>query len=245
MEEKKDPPEANPEGQDTGKKDTGKSAEERLKEVEIERAELEKRIKHFENLEKLYGKQTEELGELRKKVEEIDKNKKTVEEDTSELEKEIIADLMKDGMDEDTAKYNAKLLAKMGNKIFTRGKKGEMMTEVIDLIDEALEENKLDKSAFKENENEIMKEFEGRKLAPTARRNFRIFRECYDIVIKRKADKMREEKAETDESKREAQIAEGAIPSSGTRTKEAEEEDEKRKRSIREADKRETDSVFF
>ena len=205
--------------------------------LKSEKEKLETQVKEKDSF---IGKQSTEIGELRKSTPQPE----TVSEKTDELEKEIADDLIKDGMDKETAEYNAKLLAKMGKKILARTDSKKMMGEVIDLIDESLDEGKIDRAIFKENENEIMAEFRGRKLAPTARQTFKIFRDCVDVVIKRKADVLKKEQEKKSEKEREELIASGQQPPSGKKVLEKTDEEEKQLRAIRDSGTK-RDSAFF
>lgn len=180
-------------------------------------------------------RQGDELGELRKETTPPEPSEK-VDADVADLAKSLEKD---EGMDKDTALYNAKLLIKTDRKFQSK----RMMNEVSDLIEDALDEGKIDKTIYKENEDAIFEEFRGRKVASSARKNFKIFRECVDVVTKRKAEELRKANEVKDEEKRTAAIDAGAqAPGGGVPVKDTEAEKEKEK--IRDAGTN-RESAFF
>ena len=223
------------EGQDKGKET--KSVENVIAEIRIENEKLTKMVNDSQTM---INRQAGEIGELRKKV-----NPKPQEsEDKDELVEEIYEDLRKDGLDEETAHYNAKILMKSGVMVIDKKLNERMMSEVVDLVEEAIEERKIDGKIFEENETEIMSEFKSRKLAPTARKNYKILRDCYDIITRRKADALRQENEKLEAEKRDKLIAEGNQPPSGKRSPVESDEDKKAVESIRLAGVK-RDSAFF
>ena len=221
-------------GQDTGKQ---KTAEEVVAELKADKEKLEKQLK---DKDEFIGRQSTEIGDLRKKnVPEP----KSEPQDKDELVEEIYEDLRKEGLDEETARYNAKILAKSGVRIIDKRLGERMMAEVIDLVEEAMEEKKIDEAIYKENEANILSEFKARKLAPTARKNYKILRDCYDIVTRRKADTLRTQKEKEDALKRDALIAEGTQPPSGGKAP-VSDEDKKTVDAIRDAGPK-RGSAFF
>jgi len=221
--------------------ETVKSADEILKELKAEKERLEKRAKDQETF---IGKQASEIGELRKKVK-VDLTPKP-EENSAErdaLEAELTEDLKRQGYDETSAKDNAKILSQFGRKAVEREFGKRVMSEVVDMIEDALEEGKIDRKVFDENKDDVLAEFNKRKLAPTARKNFRSFKECYEIVAKRKADALRAERKPEDEKKREAAIGDAGSPPPAGREQSTSEEKAKLD-AIRNAGPR-RDSAFF
>jgi hypothetical protein len=196
-----------PDGQDTGKV---KTADEIVAEVKAENEKLSKQLK---DKDEFIGRQSTEIGELRKKS--VPEPKST--QDKDELVEGIYEDLRKDGLDEETARYNAKILAKSGIRVIDKRLNERMMSEVVDLVEEAMEEKKIDEGIYKENEADILSEFQSRKLAPTARKNYKLLRECYDNVVRRKAETLRTAKEQEDAKKRDDLIAAGGQPPAGGR----------------------------
>jgi len=223
--------------------DTGKTAEEVVAEAKAEAERYKKEAELAEerrkNAELLMSRQATELGELRKKSE-----PKPEPKDKDELVEEIYQDLRADGLDEETARYNAKILAKSGVRVIDKRLNERMMSEVVDLVEEAFEEKKIDEKIFKENEEAIMSEFKARKLAPTARKNYKILRDCYDTVVRRKADALRSENEKVESEKRDNLIAEGSQPPSGSRNLPDSDEAAKHTESIRNAGVK-RNSAFF
>jgi len=182
------------------------------------------------------GRQSNELGELRKDKPEPPESSEKVDADIADLAKSLEKE---EGMDKETALYNAKLLIKTDKKLQSK----RLMNEVSDLIEEAIDEGKIDKKIYEENQDAIFEEFRGRKVAPTARKNFKIFRDCVNIVTKRKAEELRKANEIKDEEKRTNLIDAGAqAPGGGAGVKDT--EAEKLAESIRKAGTSK-DSVFF
>lgn len=219
--------------------DTGKvkTTEEVVAELKVENEKLAKRVK---DQEEMVGRQSTEIGELRKKT---TPEPKPEPQDKDELIDELTRDLKADGLDEETARYNAKILAKSGLRVIDKRLNERMMSEVVDLVEEAMEEKKIDEGIYKENEAEILSEFKARKLAPTARKNYKILRDCYDIVTRRKGEILRTEKEKEEAAKRDALIAGGQQPPSGRRMPETGDE-KKVVDAIRNAGVR-RDNAFF
>jgi len=119
-----------------------------------------------------------------------------------------------------------------------------MMAEVVDLVEEAMEEKKIDEAIYKENEADIIFEFKTRKLAPTARKNYKILRDCYEIVTMRKANTLRTQKEKEEAEKRDKEIAAGAQPSGGDGQRPPSDEDKKTVEAIRNAGSK-RGSAFF
>lgn len=214
-----------------------KSVNDVLAEIRAENEKINKRIKDQESF---IQRQAAEIGELRK-------GKGTPQDapqEKDELVESLVADLKADGLDEETARYNAKILAKSGVKVLERKMNERMMHEVIDLVDEAMEENKIDRKAFEENEADIMSEFRARKIAPTARKNYKIVKDCYDIIIKRKAEALRKSTEQGQLQDRDKSIAEGGQPPPGTKNAPAEDEAKKVMESIMGAGTKRS-GVFF
>jgi len=222
------------EGQDTGKQETPEEVVARLK------AENDKLNKVVKDKEEFIGRQSTEIGELRKKTA---PEPKPDAQDKDDLVESIYEDLRKDGLDEETARYNAKILAKSGVRVIDKRLNERMMSEVVDLVEEAMEEKKIDEAIYKENEAEILSEFKSRKLAPTARKNYKILRDCYDIVTRRKADALRSQNEREEAEKRDKSIASVGQPQGGTKT-EAPEEDKAYVDAIRNAGSKKG-SAFF
>lgn len=196
----------------TGAAEEPKTPEKSTNDIIAEiRAENEKINKRLKDQEDFINRQAGEIGELRKGRPE------TKVETKDDLVESLVADLKADGLDEETARYNAKILAKSGVKVLDRKLNERMMHEVIDLVDEAMDDGKIDKTVFQENENEIMSEFRARKTAPTARQNYKIVKDCYEIVTKRKAEALRSKKEQEDNGKRDASIAAGSPPPPGSK----------------------------
>ena len=214
-------------GQETVKTPEEIVAESKAKDEQI--AKLEKQIK---DKDEFAGRLSNEVGELRKKVQ---SEPKPEPQDKDELVEEIYQDLRKDGLDEETARYNAKILARSGVRIIDRRLGERMMAEVGDLVEEAMEEKKIDEAIYRENEAEVLSEFKSRKLAPTARKNYKILRDCYDIVVRRKADTLRSEKEKEEAAKRDKEIAAGAQPQGGGGQPPPSDEDKKAVEAIRNA----------
>jgi hypothetical protein len=231
MPEDQKPPEGSP---DTAPKTT----EQVLAEIKAQNEALNKRLK---DQEEMIGRQSTEIGELRKKT---SPEPKPEPQDKDELVEELTQELKKDGLDEETARYNARILAKSGIRIIDRRLNERMMTEVVDLVEEAMEEKKIDESVYKENEAEILSEFKSRKLAPTARKNYKILRDCYDIVTRRKADTLRTQKEKEEAEKRDKDIAAQGQPPAGAGRQDAPVEDKKATNAIRNAGSK-RDSAFF
>jgi len=230
-----------PKPQDTGVM-SAEDLKRQLEEANRERETLQKRVKDQETM---IGKQSTEIGSLRKR-ELIEKTKSAPEGEKDELLDELKTELMKEGYSEDDAMTNAKILTKSTNKIIERRENQKMMNDVLDLIEENLDEGKLDRKVFEENQDAVMDEFRGRKLAPTARKNFRIFKDCYEAVIRRKADAMKQQRKEGDETKREALIGEGQIPPPGANQEgKLTSEEEEVAKKIREAGPKHDSEVFF
>ena len=213
-----------------------KTAEQVVAELKADNERLTKVVK---DKEEFIGRQSTEIGELRKSQPEP----KPDPQDKDELVEEIYQDLKAEGYDEETARANAKVLAKSGVRIFDRRLNERVMAEVVDLVDEAMEEGKIDKKIYEENENEILAEFRARKLAPTARKNYKIIRDCYDIVTRRKAETLRTQKEKEDAEKRDKDIAAGGQPQSG-RPVSTPEDDKKAVEAIRDAGTK-RNSAFF
>lgn len=217
---------------------TVKTSEEVIAEVKAENDKLAKQLK---DKDEFIGRQSTEIGELRKKA---SPEPKPEPEGKDELVEEIYEDLRKEGLDEETARYNAKILAKSGVRIIDKRLNERMMSEVVDLVEEAMEEKKIDEKIYKENEQDILSEFKARKLAPTARKNYKILRDCYNIVTGRKADTLRIEKEKEETTKRDALIAAGQQPQGGTGKPVPTDEENKKREAIRNAGPK-RDSVFF
>ena len=215
-----------------------KTADQIVAELKAENDALNKRVKDKEDM---IGRQSTEIGELRKKTA---GEPKEGPQDKDELIEEITRDLKADGLDEETARYNAKILARSGMKTIDKRLNERMMAEVVDLVEEAMEEKKIDESIYKDNEPEILSEFKARKLAPTARKNYKILRDCYDIVTRRKAETLRTQKEKDDAVKRDILIADGQQPPSGGHHAPASDEDKKATDSIRQAGTK-RDNAFF
>lgn len=237
-EELKPQPETQPEGQVTENTDTGaKSAEDMVKELTEQNAktakELEDANKRVQEKESFIGKQGSELGELRKLREDMDKLKADSSGTKNELVDKMKSKLMKErGMDEETAKYNATLLVEDGGEIVDNKMKQRSEQDFIDMVEDSLEDGVIDRKTFDENEAEIIAEFKSRKLTPTARGNFRIFKKVAKEVIQKKADVLKEENNKESEEKRDGMIAGTTQPQS------------KRKQEEVEAEKKETDSIL-
>ena len=223
-----------PEGQETVKK-----PEEVIAELTAKVEKLEKRTK---DQEEMVGRQSTEIGELRKKAQ--TEQPKPEPGDKDELIEQITQELKADGLDEETARYNAKILAKSGTRIIDKRLGERMMAEVVDLVEEAMEEKKIDEAIYKENEESILSEFKARKLAPTARQNYKTLRKCYDEVVRRKADTLRTQKEKEDAEKRDKEIAAGTQPPSGGQRPPTSDEDKKAVEAIRNAGSK-RGSAFF
>lgn len=237
-EENNPSPEVKPEVKDTKPKDTKeKSVEELEKALEIANVRLKEQ-------EVMIGKQSTEVGETRAEIAKLKEQlKPKPEEETAGEDEEILEvakDLEKDGMSKEDAIYNAKILVGFDKK--RMGKR--VMNETIDLVDEALDDGRIDKKLFEENQAEIMAEFKERKLAPTARGNFKIFKKCFDDVVKRKADQLREEEKKKSEEKRDGLIDETSQPDKGKREEIFKKEDDKQREEIRKAGPK-RESTFF
>lgn len=196
-----------PEGQETVK-----TVEQVMAELKVEREAREKAEKQVKDKDEFIGRQSTEIGELRKKT---TPEPKPEPQDKDGLIEEIYQDLRTEGLDEETARYNAKILAKSGVKIIDKRLNERMMGEVVDLVDEAMDEGKIDKKVYQENEEEILSEFKARKLAATPRKTYKILRDCYDIVTRRRAETLRIEKDKEDAGKRDKNIAETGQPAGG------------------------------
>lgn len=221
-----------PVGQETGKK-----PEEVIAELKADKEKLEKQVK---DKDEFIGRQSTEIGDLRKKSQ--TETKPETQEDKDELIEELTRELKADGYTEENARDTAKTLAKSGLRIVSKQLNERMMVEVVDLVEEAMEEKKIDEAIYKENEKDILDEFKARKLAPTARKNYKILRDCYDIVTRRKADTLRSQKEKEATEKRDKEIAGVAQPPSGG--KPPSEEDKKETDAIRSAGSKRS-SAFF
>ena len=200
MAEEQKPPEAS---SDTAEVKTVEQVIAELKATNSRLATLEKQNK---DKEEMIGRQSTEIGELRKKV--------TPETPPTQVEDEEVADVANDfkaaGLDPETATFNAKLVVMAGRKRDSR----KVIYEAIDIVQEQIDEGKLPE--FEANQAEIMEELKNRKLAPTARRTAKILRDCYEIVIRRKADKLKGDKQLEDEKSRTAIIDKQTLaPGSG------------------------------
>ena len=209
-----------------------------MKEWDENSNEINKVVK---DKEEFMGRQSTEIGELRKKNQ---PEKKEPEPENDELVNQLTQDLKADGLDEETARYQARVLAKSGTRIVDKRLGERMMAEVADLVEEAIEEKKIDEAVYLENEAEILSEFRSRKPAPTARKNYKIFRGCYDIVIRRKAETLRTQKEKEESEKRDKEIAAGAQPQGGGGQPQSSDEDKKAVEAIRNAGSK-RGSAFF
>lgn len=219
------PPEGQPEVPATPPADTGKSAEE-LKKSNDRVAELERQ--HEED-QKMIGRQSTEIGELRKKEPVIKPPEPEIKDDDI---KELAEDFIKKGLSEADAKFNAEVLIGFEKKRVSK----KLQNDTLELIEESIEDGAIDRKVFDENKDEIYREFQGRRLAPTARKNLRTFKDCVEIVVKRKADRMKEDEKRKDEEKRTGLINEGAQPTEPSRREEAQKkEDDERRKEIEEA----------
>jgi len=244
-EETKTQPEKVPDGQEQKPETEQKSAEEQLADVKAENERLEKQVKDKETF---IGKQSSEIGELRK----FKNDNQSLIEDAQTSKGEVqdklvakIADKLKaKGYTGEEAQANAETLADVTRTIMDADRKKLVMSETIDLVEEAMEDGKIDKALFSENENEVMAEFNNRKLAPTARGNFRLMKQCYDDVIRRKADKVREERKGKDEANRDAQIAGQELPAGGKKEQASADEDQKARDAIKGAGSNRSNAFF-
>lgn len=228
---------ATPEAGDTqGKEAPQKSVNDVIAEMRAENEKINKRLK---DQEEFINRQASEIGELRKKT-----GSETQPEGKDDLVESLVAELKAEGLDEETARYNAKILAKSSSRVLDKRLNERMMNEVVDLVDEAMDEGKIDRKLFEENEKSIMDDFKGRKVAPTARKNYKILRECYDIAIKRKAESLRKENEQKDAEAKQKAAAEGAIPPVGPKGTPGVDDDKAVLESIRGAGKPRS-SVFF
>ena len=220
--------------------DTGvKTAEQLMAELKIANEKATTLEKQVKDKDEFIGKQSTEIGELRKNTE---KPQETV---TSEIEdteiKELTEDFKKKGMDEETAKFNAEILIGFDRKRTSK----KIMSDTTDLIIEAIDENRIEKKIFDENKDDAIAEYNTRKLTLSPRQNFKIFKDCLDIVVKKKADKLKQETKETEEEKRARLIAEQAQPSGGGVKPTAEEDTDKKARESISGAGVKRDSVFF
>lgn len=183
------------------------------------------------------GRQSEELGDLRKKPEDTTEK---IEDTDPEVVSETKILMDKDGMDKETALYNARLLVKSHRRAAGR----RMGEETEELIREDWQDGKMDKKLFDENSDAIYVEVDKMKLSKvSARANRNVVRECYDKVLKKKAEELREANKPKDEEKRTNLIDAGAqAPSGGAKVGEA--EDDKRREEIRNAGVKK-DNAFF
>jgi len=241
-------PEEKDEGQLNPKDTETKSAEQLMKEIKEanEREALLK--KQLQDKEAFIGKQSTEIGTLRKFREEnsdlIEQAKTATGDKKDALVDELSKELVSQGYSEDDAKINAEILAKSTNKVLDARRSKEMKIDIYDLLDEAFEEDKIDKNIFNEHEVEIWNEVEKRRPALTARKNFKIIKECYESIIKKKAEKMKEERKPQDEANRDALIDENKQPQGGNKQQEAD-ADKKLSDSIMNAGRKASESVFF
>jgi len=173
-----------------------KTVEQVISELKATNSRLATLEKQNKDKEEMIGRQSNEIGELRKKV--------NPEPHPNVIDDEEIADVAREfeseGLDKETAIFNAKLVVKAGRKRDAR----KVMQETIDIVEEQIAEGKLPE--FEANQTEIMEEFKSRKIAPTARKNAKTLRDCYEIVIKRKAEKLKDGKQMEDDKSRGAMI---------------------------------------
>lgn len=242
------PPEEKDKGKEKTPKDTGaeKSVEERLKEAEEKSEKLQKQL---DDKEVFIGKQSTEIGELRSFKSEhqelIEKAEQAKGEKKDELVQELSEELVKDGMSKEDAEFNAKILAKGTTAVIERRESKRMQSEVVDMIEDAIEDGKIDKEIYDDNKAEINAEFRKRRIAPTARKNFRIYKECYNLVVKQKADAMKKKESEKDEEQRRKLIGEGEQPPPGQKTAKQADEEKKVTDAIKNASVDRGSSAFF
>lgn len=223
------------------KEETGqpKSAEELMTELKKTNEKLSTLEKQVKDKEEFIGKQSTEIGELRKHISGKDTSKDSDKDADPEV-KEVAEEFMKKGLDEETAKYNAEILISFDRKRASK----RVMNETTDLILEAIDEGKVDKKVFDETKDDVIAEYNNRKLTLSPRQNYKIFRDCMDIVVKRKADEIRKQNEKKDESKREGLIDEqGQAPGGGAKPPEPD-QDKTARDSIRNAG-RPRDNAFF
>jgi len=240
-------PEATPEEKTEGKpepKDTEGQSAERIKELEAKAAKAEILEKQIKEKESFIGKQSTGIGELRKELAQLRSQLEEKEKPKSSKEPEDLQEtvefLKSEGYNEEDAIANAKILDKFDKTRTTKRVKAETM----ELIEEAFEDGLLDKNIYEESKDDILKEWRGRKQGDSARKNLRIFKDCYNIVLKKKADELRKIEEEKSEKKRDALIASSATPSP-TEKKKAEDEEKQAKDQIRNAGPERGKSAFF
>lgn len=247
MEDEKTPPVENKEGQVTPTpKDTGEVADDKLKEAE---AKIEKLNKQIKDKESHIGKQSTEIGELRNFKSEnqglIDKVKEATGEHKDELSTQLVESLVKDGMTQEDAEYNAKILTKGTISILDQRDKKRVENDTLDMIEDALDDGKIDDKFYDENKAEINAEFRTRKVSPTARQNFRTYIKCYKDVVKRKADAIKGKEEAKDEKNREALISGQDTPPPGGKTPAVNDEAKKTVDGIKGAGNKKGSNVFF
>ena len=228
MADEKTPP---AESQDTG----AKSVEQVMAELKATNERLNTLEKQNKDKEEMIGRQSNEIGELRKKM--VDPTSKEPQVDDEEVA-EVMEEVKKLGLDNETARFNAELLVKAGRRRDAR----RMMADTIDIIQEWQEDGKLPE--FESVQTEVMNEFQTRKLAPTARKNAKLLKDCYEVVIKRKADAMKEKNKDESEAQRSAKIEAGSQPPPGGAKAPTPDEDRAMLDSIKNAGTSK-ESVFF
>jgi hypothetical protein len=207
---------------------------------EVSREEVTRLEKMVNDSQEMIKRQAAELGELRKS-----QPKEQPQNDAPDpLQEELTRELEAEGLDRETAIYNAKILSKAGIRTVNKVLGERMMNDVVDLVDEAMDDGKIDKAVFTENEATIMSEFKARKLAPTARKNYKILKDCYEIVMKRKAETLKQENERKSTEDRDKLISSGQVPQGGPKNIPDSNDDSKQLESIRNAGAKRS-SVFF
>jgi len=224
--------------QDTGKQ---KSAEEVIAELKAEKDRLEKQVK---DKDAFIGRQSSELGELRRIKEDIGKKPPETKEEKNALVETVKKRLIARGYDEQSAKDNAEILVEEGSTIVDIRLKERAKEEVIDRIQDGFERGEIDEKVWNENISEIMAEVDKRKIPATPNAYYRMVREIYKDVVKKKADGMRETEKQKMEENRDGKIADTSIPPKTKEDKQAEDEEKKARDAIKGAGAPK-DSVFF
>ena len=225
-----------PEGQESenqAKADDVETLKKQLAEVEKSKTDYETRLK---DRDETLGRQSRELGELRKFREEIAKKK----EDTDKSDAEKLAEHLMETepeayLDKANALYSAKLMLakdKYREKQSRESRHKEMVDEGLELINDDFEDGKMKKDIFTEHEKEIWSEVDKFKLPKTARAMRRLVREAYQNVKRKKADAMRDAKRTQEEIDRDKMIDGQRQPDAKKAQKLMEDAEEKEKKDI-------------
>jgi len=241
--EVKDPPANQTDGQD-GSKDTGKegkSAEDMIAELKAEKERLERQVK---DKEAFIGRQSTELGELRKIKEDVARKPIETAQEKNALVETVKKRLLAKGYDEDTASHNAEILVEESGVVVKATLRERDLAEIEDRILDGLENGELDPKAWEENQNEVMSEMATRKIPNTPSGYYRLLKKVYKDVIKKKADDLRVKEKEKSEQTRDGLIDGQDIPPKSRKEEDTSDDEKKYRDSIKTAGAPRS-SVFF